>query len=82
MIYIQRNVRKEANIVAETGSYLELDYYINDLNIAFEFQVSISFSLPLAPSSFQDGKRNRMGEREYNIFVGPTSLCKVFRQVA
>ena len=37
--YILTNVRKGGNVVSPDGTFLELDFWIPDLKLAFEFQV-------------------------------------------
>jgi hypothetical protein len=45
------NARKVANIKYPNGAYLELDIWIPNYNLGFEFQVTSSSS-PYPPSSF------------------------------
>lgn len=45
---IKTNARKEANIISpNTRYYLELDFWIPDLKLAFEYQVTFFFLISL-----------------------------------
>jgi hypothetical protein len=47
------NARKQSNLKYPTGAYLELDVWIPEHNIGFEFQVHASLSIGLFVISYK-----------------------------